>query len=358
MTQTQFVYNYIPDPESGRPIANGKLYFGEPDLDPVIPANQITVQGQQEDGSLVALVQPIRTSAGGVPLYNGSPVVLVVSQAEYSLKVLTANDSQVYYQENVQTPGFGLSAADISFDDASANIGATNLQDVVDTAVLNDAMSVPIVVETTDWLLKRTAGGSYQKFSPLLLIPYWIINADSQVADDVVAPALDKVLFLDSNDGFKVKKQTAKDFVNASLTSATQVNLEEGTGTNPPDGSIFGDVTRTGTQVDAVNGWTIYGYSRKMGGLVENYAYLVFDVPVASGEIDFDFTDYPAFMREFTNDRYSLTATASSQNAGATINTVCEENFNFRGTNVFRLGFDRLPGVGLVYAISFSAVGV
>jgi hypothetical protein len=36
-------YQYFPDPTQGRPIFNGKLYIGEPDLDPTIEANRKTV---------------------------------------------------------------------------------------------------------------------------------------------------------------------------------------------------------------------------------------------------------------------------------------------------------------------------
>jgi hypothetical protein len=66
---------YYPDPTIGKPVANGYIYLGEPDTDPEVPGNQKTMSVLQEDGSTVAVTQPLRTSAGGVPIYNGSPVV-------------------------------------------------------------------------------------------------------------------------------------------------------------------------------------------------------------------------------------------------------------------------------------------
>ena len=104
MSTVIFPYAYIPDPTKGKPISNGQLFFGLPDLDPEIEANRITVGLQQEDGTIVNIApasQPILTGAGGVPLYNGSPVIIVIQQKEFSLKILDKNNAQVYYQENV-----------------------------------------------------------------------------------------------------------------------------------------------------------------------------------------------------------------------------------------------------------------
>ena len=90
-------FEYFPDPTKGSPVYFGSIYVGEPDLDPQIPANQKTIQYRQEDGTLVPATQPVATSAGGVPLYNGSPVQIIVDGA-YSIKVLNSSGSQVYYR--------------------------------------------------------------------------------------------------------------------------------------------------------------------------------------------------------------------------------------------------------------------
>lgn len=87
---------YFPTPTIGRPIANGSIYVGIVDVDPIIPANQKQVSVQQENGSIIPVAQPISTGAGGVPLYNGSPVTLLVD-GNYSLKVLDSAGALIYY---------------------------------------------------------------------------------------------------------------------------------------------------------------------------------------------------------------------------------------------------------------------
>ena len=101
MNRVQFPYDYIPEKSVGRPLFDADLYFGIVDLDPQIPANQIDVYGKQEDGTSVLLPQPISTSAGGVPVYNGSPVELLAAELNYSFKALSRTGTQIYYAENV-----------------------------------------------------------------------------------------------------------------------------------------------------------------------------------------------------------------------------------------------------------------
>jgi hypothetical protein len=95
---------YFPETSRGRPIALGSIYVGQPDLDPEIVGNQKTLSVQQEDGTIVAVTQPIYTNAGGVPVYSGSPVTLLV-EGTYSLKVLDSSDAQVYYVPSTTSDG-------------------------------------------------------------------------------------------------------------------------------------------------------------------------------------------------------------------------------------------------------------
>jgi hypothetical protein len=87
---------YFADPDRGKPLSNAYIYVGEPDLDPEILGNQKQISVQQEDGSVIIIAQPIRTGAGGVIEYLGSPVTLLVD-GDYSLKVLDSDSNQVYY---------------------------------------------------------------------------------------------------------------------------------------------------------------------------------------------------------------------------------------------------------------------
>lgn len=94
---------FFPNPTIGRPIANGDIFVGIPDLDPEIEANRQNISLQQEDGTIVPISpasQPISTSAGGLPLFNGSPVT-IMTDGNYSLKVLNSNGSQAYFIPSV-----------------------------------------------------------------------------------------------------------------------------------------------------------------------------------------------------------------------------------------------------------------
>jgi len=85
---------YFPDPTKGKPVFFGSIYVGDPDTDPEIESNQKSVTLKEEDGTLVSVSQPVATGAGGVPLYNGSPVQ-ILTDGNYSLKVLNKSGKQV-----------------------------------------------------------------------------------------------------------------------------------------------------------------------------------------------------------------------------------------------------------------------
>ncbi|WP_215255396.1 phage tailspike protein, partial [Escherichia coli] len=76
--------------------ANGKVYLGIPDTDPIIPANQIPVYIESETGDLIPTAQPIVINAGGYPVYNGQISKFVTVQ-NYSMTVYDAYGSQQFY---------------------------------------------------------------------------------------------------------------------------------------------------------------------------------------------------------------------------------------------------------------------
>lgn len=89
---------YIPDPTRGKPLFLGKLYFGVADQDPILFPKDVNLI--QENGSTIVAEQPIRTNAGGVPEYNGSPVAIDLT-GDYSIAIHDRNDVQVYYFANI-----------------------------------------------------------------------------------------------------------------------------------------------------------------------------------------------------------------------------------------------------------------
>ncbi len=85
---------------SFKAVANGKIYIGQIDTDPVNPANQIPVYIENEDGSHVQITQPLIINAAGKIVYNGQLVKIVTVQG-HSMAIYDANGSQVDYIANV-----------------------------------------------------------------------------------------------------------------------------------------------------------------------------------------------------------------------------------------------------------------
>lgn len=80
--------------------ANGKIYIGKIDTDPVDPANRIQAYLENEDGSLVPVAQPLIINAGGYPVYNGQ-IAKFVTVEGHSMAVYDASGVQQFYYPNV-----------------------------------------------------------------------------------------------------------------------------------------------------------------------------------------------------------------------------------------------------------------
>lgn len=78
----------------------GKIYIGKIDTDPTVPANQIQVYLENEDGSHTPVSQPIRTNAGGYPVYNGQLAKFVTVEG-HSMLIQDANGVQLFNYPNV-----------------------------------------------------------------------------------------------------------------------------------------------------------------------------------------------------------------------------------------------------------------
>ncbi|HFO3294849.1 TPA: phage head-binding domain-containing protein [Escherichia coli] len=85
---------------SFKAVANGKIYIGKIDTDPVNPENQIQVYIENEDGSHAPVSQPIIINAAGYPVYNGQIAKFVTVQG-HSMAVYDAYGSQQFYFPNV-----------------------------------------------------------------------------------------------------------------------------------------------------------------------------------------------------------------------------------------------------------------
>ena len=96
MNRVQLSAEYFPNPVASKALSNANIYVGLPDTDPEVVANRKTISALQENGSIVAITQPVKTGLGGIPVYNGSPVTLLVD-GRYSVKVTSSTGTQLYY---------------------------------------------------------------------------------------------------------------------------------------------------------------------------------------------------------------------------------------------------------------------
>ena len=144
MAVINFPILYINDPLKGRPLFNGQIFVGIPDLDPEDgngnPINSKQLNVVEEDGTVVPVDQPFELSAGGNPVYNGNPVRLDVD-GNYSIKILDKLGVQKYYIENV------FEGQPVTETEMNAAIDAAVVSFEFDT-VDNAKISVDITGET------------------------------------------------------------------------------------------------------------------------------------------------------------------------------------------------------------------
>ncbi|ENX1927303.1 phage tailspike protein [Salmonella enterica] len=101
--------------------ANGKIYIGKIDTDPVNPENQIQVYVENEDGSHVPVSQPIIINAAGYPVYNGQISKFVTVQG-HSMAVYDAYGAQQFYFPSVLKYDPDQLSARLSSDDGASYI--------------------------------------------------------------------------------------------------------------------------------------------------------------------------------------------------------------------------------------------
>lgn len=106
---------------SFKAVANGKIYIGKIDTDPVNPENQIQVYVENEDGSHVPVSQPIIINAAGYPVYNGQIAKFVTVQG-HSMAVYDACGAQQFYFPNVLKYDPDQLSARLSSDDGASYI--------------------------------------------------------------------------------------------------------------------------------------------------------------------------------------------------------------------------------------------
>ncbi|GCT27878.1 phage tailspike protein [Escherichia coli] len=107
---------------SFKAVANGKIYIGKIDTDPVNPENQIQVYVENEDGSHVPVSQPIIINAAGYPVYNGQIAKFVTVQG-HSMAVYDALGVRQHYFSDVLKYNPNTLRNELAQDDGMKLIG-------------------------------------------------------------------------------------------------------------------------------------------------------------------------------------------------------------------------------------------
>ncbi|EOD3510099.1 phage tailspike protein [Cronobacter sakazakii] len=107
---------------SFKAVANGKIYIGQVDTDPVNPENQIQVYVENEDGSHVPVSQPIIINAAGYPVYNGQITKFVTVQ-NHSMAVYDAYGAQQFYYPDLLKYSPDQLRAELSGPDGASLVG-------------------------------------------------------------------------------------------------------------------------------------------------------------------------------------------------------------------------------------------
>lgn len=194
---------------SFKAVANGKIYIGKIDTDPVNPENQIQVYVENEDGSHVPVSQPIVINAAGYPVYNGQIAKFVTVQG-HSMAVYDAYGAQQFYFPNV----LKYDPAALKYD-LEAPYGMSIIGEFESVADLQSFSQLSLIdngerVSVKSFHAGRGVGGGYFR---------WL--ATSTLADD----------------GFSVIKPTAV------TGSGRWVNVKRGALTPPECGAVPDDST-------------------------------------------------------------------------------------------------------------------
>ena len=98
--------------DKGNTLVNGYIWVGQPEQDP--KSFPRTVLLEDESGSQFPAFQPLRTGASGKIVFNGKPVLAMIS-GDYSLTVETSAEVQVDYIPRVSNPETSAANEDFSY---------------------------------------------------------------------------------------------------------------------------------------------------------------------------------------------------------------------------------------------------
>lgn len=143
-------YTYVPDPTGDRSMFSGEAFFGQPNTDPTLPANQITVRKVESDGSFTNLSQPVAIGLGGVVMSDGTPVQLDIVENNYSVLIRDRNNIQRYSFPSAG-PG-GVSGREVLISQGGLPYDST-------VSTTGPTLTIDPLIHTNALILVDTSGG-------------------------------------------------------------------------------------------------------------------------------------------------------------------------------------------------------
>lgn len=132
------------DPVNGSPLFDAKIYIGQVDTDPKIPANQLQVFYVQEDGSKVNIPQPVRTNAAGFTINNQGDVIQIRVDSNYSMRVLEGFTDAEIAQYSIPDNSESAAASVKYVDDGDFSVREDLLGPSSNLYMGNDGVSVKV----------------------------------------------------------------------------------------------------------------------------------------------------------------------------------------------------------------------
>ncbi len=175
---------------SFKAVANGKIYIGKIDTDPVNPENQIQVYVESEDGSHIPVSQPIIINAAGYPVYNGQIAKFVTVQG-HSMAVYDAYGSQQFYFPNVLKYDPDQLRTELSINGGAGLVGAGVISRGNDkfsimqgrtSEYLNDGLTYGIGIIINDSIVGSVPNASTAKINYIMINDDRINAVDDQSA--------------------------------------------------------------------------------------------------------------------------------------------------------------------------------
>lgn len=138
------------DPVNGSPLFDAKIYIGQVDTDPTVPANQLQVFYVQEDGSKVNIPQPVRTNTAGFTINNQGDVIQIRVDSNYSMRVFEGFTDAEVTQYNIPDNSESATAS-VGYVTENFTGKASSIKDLINFTPFDDGDIVYVASYHDGW---------------------------------------------------------------------------------------------------------------------------------------------------------------------------------------------------------------